>query len=347
VRESKGGSRFETFAGRRVLVTGATGFLGTHLVRRLLAGGARVCVLVRSATSAEQLAERGVESVVGDIADRRAIDTALDGVSVVFHLAGKLLVPGEPADEYRRTHVDGTRLLLACCLEEPGLERFIHCSTTGVLGTTGDRPADESAPLRPTNVYERTKADAELAIRAAWRDRFPAVIVRPGLVYGPGDLHLLKFFRSVIRRQFRPIGRRIVWLHPIYIDDLIGALIRCGVRSEAVGECFHIAGREPLPLERLAAAIAQAGGTTLPPGRIPLPAARALAVIGDHLPADLRRAAPLTRSRLEFLTHSRVYDVSKAQRLLDFVASTDLPTGIARSMAWYRQQGHLPAGASP
>lgn len=331
----------------RVLVTGATGFLGAPLVRRLVAGGTQVNLLARSATKAKHLTGESVQLVVGDITDRAALETALNGVTVVYHLAGKLLVPGEPPAEYRRTHVDGTKLLLTCCQRRTCLERLVFCSTTGVLGTTGDRPADESAPLRPTNVYEETKAEAELAVRAAWRDRVPAVIVRPGLVYGPGDLHLLMFFRSVLSRRFRPIGRQTTWLHPIYIDDMTEALLRCGERSAAVGECFHIAGREPVSLEALAEAIAVAGGTSLPPGRIPLSAARAAAAVFDRLPIALRKSAPLTRSRLEFLTHNRVYDVAKARRLLDFVAPTDLATGISRSLAWYRQQGYLPAGKGP
>jgi nucleoside-diphosphate-sugar epimerase len=267
---------------------------------------------------------------------------ALDDVAVVYHLAGKLLEPGEPPQEYRRTHVDGTKLLIDCCRRQPGLERFVHCSTTGVLGSTGDQPADESSALRPTNVYEATKAEAESAVSAACHDGFPAVIARPGLVYGPGDLHLVTFFRTVLRRRFRPIGRQTIWLHPIYIDDMTEALLRCGVCSAAVGERFHIAGPEPVSLEGLAAVIAEAGGTTLPPGRIPLPAARSLAAVGDALPARLRRSAPLTKSRLDFLTHSRVYCVAKAERLLHFVARTDLATGIAHSIAWYREQGYLP-----
>jgi nucleoside-diphosphate-sugar epimerase len=327
-----------------VLVTGATGFLGTSLVRRLLGGGARVRVLVRSPTKARALIDQGAEPFLGDITDTRAVAAAVDEATIVYHLAGRLFVPGVPAAEYRRIHVEGTKVVLASCREAPRLERFVHCSTTGVLGVTGDRPADESAPFRPTNIYEATKADAELAVRDAWRDGFPAVIVRPGLVYGPGDLHLLAFFRSVLRRRFRPIGRRPVWLHPIYIDDMTEALVRCGQRAAAIGECFHIAGREPVRLAGLAEAIARAGGTRLPPGHIPLPAARALAVVGDRLPPKLRPSAPLTRSRLDFLTHSRVYDVAKAQSLLDFAAQTDLSTGTARSMAWYRDQGYLPAG---
>jgi nucleoside-diphosphate-sugar epimerase len=329
-----------------VLVTGATGFLGANLVCRLLSEGARVRALVRSSVKARRLAGQGAQVVVGDITDRATVRSAVDGVDVVYHLAGRLLVPGVPATEYERTHIEGTNLLLACCENAPGLQRFVHCSTTGVLGVTGDQPADESAPIRPTNVYEATKAAAELAVCDRLRDGFPAVIARPGLVYGPGDLHLLPFFRSVLRHRFRPIGRRRVWLHPIYVDDMTEALVRCGRRSAAVGECFHLAGLAPVALDELAGAIARAGGTSLPAGRIPLPAARAVAALGDRLPPDLRRSAPLTRSRLDFLLHSRVYDVTKAARLLGFAAATDLPTGTARAMAWYRQQGYLPAAMS-
>jgi nucleoside-diphosphate-sugar epimerase len=327
-----------------VLVSGATGFLGASLVRRLLSGGARVRVLARSPLKAKPLLDQGVQIVVGDITDRASVAAAVDDVGVVYHLAGRLLAPGVPGVEYHRTHVEGTKLLLACCQKTSSLERFVHCSTTGVLGVTGDRPADESAPFRPTNVYEATKAEAELAVRDAWRDGFPAVIARPGLVYGPGDLHLLAFFGSVLRRQFRPIGRRTVWLHPIYIDDMTEALVRCGQRAAAIGECFHLAGREPVSLGDLAEAIARAGGTRLPRGHIPLPAARAVAALGDGLPPSLKPSAPLTRSRLDFLTHSRVYDVAKAHRLLDFAASTELSVGARRSIEWYRGQGYLPAG---
>jgi nucleoside-diphosphate-sugar epimerase len=325
-----------------VLVTGATGFLGGSLVRRLLPGGARVRVLVRSPVRAKALANRGAEVVVGDVTDPAAVAAAVDGVAVVYHLAGRLLVPGVPSTEYRRTHVDGTKLLLARCREEPGFERFVHCSTTGVLGVTGNRPAGEDTPFCPTNVYEATKAEAELAVRDTCRDGFPAVIARPGLVYGPGDLHLLGFFRSVLRRQFRPIGRTNVLLHPIYIDDLTEGLLHCGRRDPAVGECFHLAGAEPASLTEMAEAIAAAAGIDPAQGYIPYPVAQAVAVIGDRLPAGLRSSAPLTRERLDFLTYSRVYDVSRARRLLNFTAATAFPAGVARTLAWYRRHGHLP-----
>ncbi len=182
---------------------------------------------------------------------------------------GRLFEPGVPAAEYQRTHVEGTKLLLECCGNGSRPRRFVHCSTTGVLGVTGDQPADELAPVRPTNAYEATKAEAEQAVRDAWRSGFPAVIARPGLVYGPGDLHLLPFFRAVLQRRFRPIGRQKVWLHPIYISDMTDALVQCGEQDTAAGQCFHLAGREPATLADLAAAIARAGGTRPPPGISP------------------------------------------------------------------------------
>ena len=328
------------------LVTGGTGFLGASLTRRLLSDGTRVRVLARSRANAKPLADLGAEIAIGDINDRAAVGAAVDGMHVVYHLAGPLLVPGIPATEYQRTHVLGTKLLLDCCEKTPGLERFVYCSTTGVLGVTGDRPAGEDAPFRPTNIYEESKADAETAVRSRWRPGFPVVIARPGLVYGPGDIHLLPFFQSILRRRFRPIGRRKAWLHPIYIDDMTEALVRCGQLSAAIGECFHLAGTEPVAIGELAGAIARAEGTRLPPGHIPVFAARAVAGCGDRLPPGLKQHVPLTRSRLDFLTHSRVYDVSKAARLLDFKAATDLSTGVAQTVAWYRQRGYLPLEAT-
>jgi nucleoside-diphosphate-sugar epimerase len=323
-----------------VLVTGATGFIGASLVKGLRVRGEHVRVLARSPGKAQRLTDQGAEAVIGEITNRRAVAEAVDGARVVYHLAGRLFEPCVPASEYYRTHVEGTKILLDRC-QESGVERLVHCSTTGVLGVTANGPADEAAPYRPTNAYEATKAQAEETVRDRARKGFPAVIARPGLVYGPGDLHLLPFFRAVLRRQFRPIGRQTVWLHPIYIDDVTDALLRCGERAEALGECFHLAGGAPVPLAGLADAIARAGGTRLPRGHIPLPAARAVAGVGDRLPSKLKRSAPLTRGRLDFLTHSRVYDVTKAQRMLGFAASTDLTTGAARSLAWYRDEGYL------
>lgn len=322
------------------VITGATGFLGQHLARQLLADGKSVRIVARSADRAQPLSDLGAELVEAEIADARRLARAFDGAGVVYHLAGRLFEPGTPADTYRQTHVEGTRLVIECC-RQAGVRRLVHCSTTGVLGITGATPAGEQAPVAPTNAYERTKLEAELLVREAIEQGLDAVVVRPGLVYGPGDLHLLGFFRSIQRGLFRPIGRTPVWLHPVYIDDMTRAFRLCGSLPAAAGQCFHIAGEAPVTIAELAAAIARTLGVRAPRGHLPIPLARAVAVAGDRLPAGLRHLAPLTSGRLDFLTHSRVYDVGKAARLLDFRPGVCLKEGLCRTVAWYREYNYL------
>jgi nucleoside-diphosphate-sugar epimerase len=322
------------------VITGATGFLGQHLARQLLAQGKPVRVVARSADRAQPLAALGAELVEAEITDAGRLARAFDGAGVVYHLAGRLFEPGTPAHTYRETHVEGTRLVIERC-RHAGVRRLVHCSTTGVLGITGAQPAGEQAPCAPTNAYERTKLEAELLVREAIDRGLDAAIVRPGLVYGPGDLHLLGFFRSIERGVFRPIGAKPVWLHPVYIDDMTRAFRLCGSLKAAAGQCFHIAGEAPVTIAELAAAIARSLGRPAPRGHIPMPLARVVAAAGDRLPARLRQRAPLTSSRLDFLTHSRVYDGEKAARSLDFKAEICLGEGLRRTVAWYREYKYL------
>lgn len=324
----------------QTLVTGATGFLGQNLCQHLTNAGLATRALVRAPERAQALSALGVEVVAGDVTDEASVERAMADVDVVYHLAGKLFIPGVPAEEYQRIHEQGTRTVLRVARER-SVSRFVHCSTTGVFGVTGAHPADEDAPYAPTNAYERTKLQGETLVRAAMREGMPASIVRPGLVYGPGDVHLLGFFRSIQRGVFRPIGRAPVWLHPIYIDDMSAAMIRAAEAPQAIGEAFNIAGNQPVTLRTLAQEIAKSIQAPPPRGWIPMPLAQAVALAGDALPASIRHRAPLTTSRLDFLTHSRMYVVSKAQRLLDFTADTPLATGLAETAKWYRSEGLL------
>ena len=118
--------------------------------------------------------------------------------NIIYHLVGRLYHPSVPTELYRQTHVEGTRILLNACKGQSQLQRIVHCSTTGVLGVTGKKPAAEDAPFAPTNPYEATKLEGELlALRAYKEYGLPVSVIRPGLVYGPGDLHLLGFFSSI------------------------------------------------------------------------------------------------------------------------------------------------------
>jgi nucleoside-diphosphate-sugar epimerase len=286
----------------------------------------------------------GAELSIGDITDELTLRTALQDIEVVYHLAGRLQIAGISFEEYHRTHVEGTRLVLALCQAQSGIKRFVHASTTGVLGATGDIPGTELTPAKPTNEYETTKWRAEQLVQEAIMAGFPAVIARPGLVYGPGDLHLLGFFRSIEKGWFRPIGRHPTMLHPIYIDDLSLSFSLCGENQEALGECFNFAG-QPVSIAHLAKTIADALDVPAPRGYIPTPIAQIAAKVGDLAPGQFRARAPMNSARLRFLTNSRVYDVSKAERVLGFTAPTDLRTGMERAVKWYREQGVLPSKA--
>lgn len=329
-----------------VLVTGGTGFLGQALVRALRARHTQVRVLVRPhhcarpGSPAHTLATLGAELVTGDVLNAASLPPALANISTVLHLAGRLLVAGVAEETYARLHIDGTRNLLDACAHTPTLRRIVHVSTTGVLGPTGSTPAAEDAPLRPATIYERTKAAGErLARDYAAQHALPLCVVRPALVYGPGDLHLLGWFRAIQRGYYRVVGTGDSLLHPIYIDDLVDGLLRA-MQRPAHGQVYHLIGERAVPIRELAAAIAAALGKRLPRGHMPLPLARAAAWLLEALPLPPERL-PLTRSRLAFMTESRAYSGEHTRRNLGFVPHTDLTNGLQRTVAWYHREGLL------
>lgn len=325
-----------------ILVTGATGFLGTALVTELMKRGEEVRILARDEQKARQQFGEAVTIITGEITDAKVVERAVDRASVIYHLVGRLYHPSIPTELYRQTHVEGTRILLTACKGQSQLKRIVHCSTTGVHGATGTRPAAEDAPFAPTNPYEATKLEAELlALQAYKEDGLPVSVARPGLVYGPGDLHLLGFFSSIKKGLFRVIDGGRALLHPIYIDDMTSAFLLCAEKPEAVGRSYNMAGERPVTIRELAAAIARAQGKTLPGGSIPLWLANLASDIFAVMPAMQGERAPLTRSRVAFLTHSRVYDISRARNELGFVPAVDLEEGMKRTAAWYRKHGYL------
>src|ERR1700737_3603890 len=144
-----------------MLVTGATGFLGSALVMELVKQKQPVRVLARDEAKARAQFGDAIDIVVGEITDAAQVRLAVEGATIVYHFAGRLYHPGTPDELYYRTHVEGTRILLDACKRLPDgksqLQRIVHCSTTGVHGATGKTPAAEDPPFAPTNPYEETK----------------------------------------------------------------------------------------------------------------------------------------------------------------------------------------------
>lgn len=325
-----------------ILVTGATGFLGSALVTTLVKQKQEVRVLVRDEQKARAQFGDAVSIVPGEITAKDQVRRAVDGATVIYHFVGRLYHPSTPAALYWDTHVEGTRILLEACKGQSQLRRVVHCSTTGVHGATGKTPAAEDAPFAPTNPYETTKLEGELlALKAYAEDGLPVSVARPGLVYGPGDLHLLGFFSSIKKGLFRVIDGGNALLHPIYIDDMTQAFLLCAERPEAIGRSYNLAGAHPVTIRELATAIAHAMDKALPTGSIPLWLANLASDLFAVTPGFTGEKAPLTRSRVNFLTHSRVYDISRARAELGFAPSMSLDEGMRHTAAWYYKHQYL------
>lgn len=325
-----------------ILVTGATGFLGSALVTELVKQDQPVRVLVRDEQKARQQFGEAVSIVRGEITDAAQVRQAVEGASIIYHFVGRLYHPSVPAELYRETHVEGTRIILDACKGQKQLTRFVHCSTTGVHGETGKTPAAEDAPFAPTNPYEATKLEGELlALKAHKEQGLPVSVVRPGLVYGPGDLHLLGFFSSIKKGLFRVIDNGAAMLHPIYIDDMNDAFLLAAEKPEAIGHSYNIAGARAVSIRDLATAIAHSMGKELPSGNIPLWLANLASDIFSVIPGFQGEKAPLTRSRVKFLTNSRVYSIERAKRDLGFAPKVELEEGMRRTALWYQKHGYL------
>jgi nucleoside-diphosphate-sugar epimerase len=324
------------------VVTGATGFLGNALVTELVKRQQPVRILARDEKKARQQFGDAVTISPGDITDAGQVQQAVDDATIIYHLAGRLYHPSIPAGLYHQTHVEGTRILLKACQGQTQLRRIVHVSTTGVYGVTGEIPVAEDAPFAPTNPYEATKLEGEqLALKDYQEQGLPVTVVRPGLVYGPGDLHLLGFFVSIQKGLFRVIDGGKALLHPVYIDDLVAALLLCAEQSQAPGRSYNIAGERPVTVRELATAIAHALGKELPTGSIPLWLANLASDIFALLPGIKGEQAPLTRSRVKFLTHSRIYDISRARSELGYTPEVALEEGMELTAAWYYKHHYL------
>lgn len=325
-------------------MTGGTGFLGQHLVCSLREQGLPVRALIRPTSKTHTIAASGAALCLGDVLEPVSLRAALQDVTIVFHLAGRLHMPGVTDRAYQQIHVEGTQNLLEACLGSPSLRVVVHVSTTGVLGPTGPQPAtEETTTVRgPSNSYEESKAQGEsMALVFAQQHNLPLVVARPSLVYGPGDLHLLGWFRAIQRGYYRVVGRGSNQLHPIYIDDLIAGLICCARMPGAIGRVYHLVGPRPVAIKELAAAIAQAVGRPLPRWHLPLPLARTAAALFERLPALPPTARPLTQSRIDFMVENRAYCGKRAKTELGFTPNIDLETGLPKTVAWYRQEGLL------
>jgi dihydroflavonol-4-reductase len=329
----------------RALVTGATGFVGSRLIHWLVRDGVPVRALVRSERRGRAVLPAGVELVVGDLTTGFQPGAAVAGCDVVYHLATTHNAAGGDYAAHRAVHVDGTARLLEAA-HAADVRRFVHCSTMAVHGPVAGELGDETWPHRPEDPYQRSKSEGEHLAAAFGREMgLPVTIARPTAIYGPGDHRLLKLFDMVNRGRFVMLGSGSILYHMVYIDDLVRGLRRMATSTRAVGEAFILGGPEYRTLTELVGLIAGALGA--PPPRLRLPAwpFELAGALCEAVCGPLGVSPPLYRRRVAFFTKSRAFSIRKAREMLGFDPRVDLPTGIGRTVEWYRQQGLLAPAA--
>jgi len=339
--------QYRVLAGKSILVTGAAGFIGGALFRRLASYGLDVVGTVLQPNEARTLRNQGYEAHVLDLAGTESWDELLAGIDVVFHVAALFQEVKYGAVHYDKVNHLGA-LRLAQTAARAGVARFIHCSTVGVHGSVKEIPATEQTPFNPMDVYHQTKLAGELAIveyaRNAVGNRMTVVVNRPAMVYGPGDLRMLKLFDRVLSGRFRMIGSGATLAHLGYIEDQTDSFLLCAVapRDSVHCEAFNIASDEPVTLNKLVAQIAAAGGVRVPRLHVPVAPVWVAALACELICKPLGLDPPLFRRRVGFFTHNRAFDLSKAKQHLGYHCQWPLDDGISATIDWYRSKNLVP-----
>lgn len=323
---------------KKTLVTGATGFTGENLCRRLVQDGEQVVAFVRQSSRTDQLKSMGVECRQVNITDKNTVKENFDDINIVYHIAAAYRTEHSDHDEFKLVNVEATRNLLDAAVAAK-IERFIHCSTVGVQGEIKNPPANEEYRFKPGDHYQESKLEGELLAREYSKQGLPVTVVRPVGIYGPGDTRFLKLFRPINKGRFVMIGSGEVLYHMTYIDDLVQGFLLAGRKPQAVGNVFTIAGRRYTTLRELVNMIADVLNKPHPRWRIPFYPVYLGSRICEGICRPLKINPPLYPRRVEFFSLDRAFSIEKAKKLLGYSPNVELQEGLSRTANWYKEQG--------
>jgi nucleoside-diphosphate-sugar epimerase len=324
-----------------VLVTGANGFVGSHLVEALLARGYRVRCLVRRSSDLSFIRHLDVEWAYGDLSDGDALAQACRDIHAVCHCAA--LTRASDEQTFMCINAAATEALARACLQAaPGLARFVFVSSVAAGGPAQSKedPVSESSPARPITWYGKSKLAAETAL-LAMAGRLPVAIVRPAPVFGPRDRDFLPYFRLVKRGLELQVGGDPRWVSLIYVRDLTALIVRCLESEAAEGQVYYACGAA-LTRQEFTHAIAHALGKRTVSVALPL---TLLTPIGLWS----RIQARLT-GRPGLLNDQRILDIKvrywlflgdKARQELGFAPEYDLDSALRETVRWYRENRWL------
>ena len=321
----------------RALVTGGSGFVGSHLIELLLRRGDVVTALVRSPAKASRLVELGVRRVHGDLDDLPALRSAVDGSEIIYHVAGRVAAADERS--FLDANQGGTQNLVAAATAA-GRPRFVLVSSLAAAGPSRPgRPHRGDETPRPVSAYGRSKLAGERVVR---HSALPWCIVRPPMVYGPRDRELLRVFR-LCRRGLAPVfGDGGQELCAVYAPDLVEALVAVGTSEATVEGTYYACGDERFTSAEFVGAVGRALGRRVSILRVPAGLARPLLRGAGLLARAAGRTTLLAGDKVEeLLQPAWTADPGPLTRATEWRAAHDLASGLAETARWYREAGWL------
>jgi nucleoside-diphosphate-sugar epimerase len=319
-----------------ILVTGATGFIGSHLVERLVEQGTRVRCLVRASSSLQALPREAVEIVRGDLATGAGLAEAMRGINTVIHLAG--VTKAVYLKDYYSGNLDATANLLGAAA---GVRRFVHVSSLAAAGPSEDAPLAEEVPPHPVSHYGRSKLAGEEAVRQSLLCA-RAVVVRPPVVYGPRDRDVFQMIHTISRGWLVRIGAAERRFSCIYVADLVTGLLAAADQPAASGRIFYLAHPSSVSWEEFATLTAGLMGRTVRFATVPESVAYGLGWCAEQWSRLSGKPGILSRDKVtEACARGWVCDTSRARDELGFRAATSLEAGLRQSLEWYREAGWL------
>jgi nucleoside-diphosphate-sugar epimerase len=325
----------------RVLVTGGTGFVGSHLVERLLAAGYAVTCLVRDPGRLRWLEGLPVTLVQGDCTQPETLGAALQGITTVFHCAG--LTKALQARDYYRVNQFGTEHLLAACAQQKGsIEKFILVSSQAAAGPSPDgTPVSEADSPHPVSDYGKSKLLAEAAVLAC-QDLFPVVILRPPCVYGPRDADVFELFRWAQRGLTVEITGGDRFLNLCYVADLTAALLLAAESPTKSGSLYFVAEKRSYSWSQFGTLLLTTGGVAGRTVKIPYTVAYLLGLAAEIGSRITKRPALTGRQKVrEAAQRYWLCDVGKIENDLRFSAEYPLQKGLELTWQWYRKNNWI------